>query len=164
MANWITNKLIFKGSEEDINKVLQFIQADEPTYEGEPYGYGTIDFNKITPKPKWLLKGLSISEEQLYKYEDTERGWIDYNWGTTMNALDQIKYNNGEIIFNTAWSPVPKLIQKLAWIFGYVLLEYKWVDEYSGSVGNIKFRGKEIVEENIPAIGSKYYNYIIETF
>lgn len=47
MPNHVTNILEFRGNPEDIKRLMYEIKADE-------YGIGTIDFEKIIPKPKSL--------------------------------------------------------------------------------------------------------------
>ena len=57
MPNHISNKLTIKGTEEEINKFLDFIKSDEEV-DGERCH---MDFNKIVPMPKELQTSESSS-------------------------------------------------------------------------------------------------------
>ena len=144
MANIVTNKLyILTEDKDELNKVLEFIKR-ETEEDGETSGIGTIDFNKITPMPPWVIKEASIEDGIIYGEENCDIGWMNANWGTKGNAFD-ISYDsdNNLITFSTYWNPVLDLIVKLARIFPQVTLNYKWLDEvYGGVAGKIKIKGK----------------------
>lgn len=160
MPNYITNKLKINGNLEDVEEVLDFIKIED----GEVNGIGTIDFNKITPMPKWVYGSSpivhGISKESIDKYgeENTSIFWAQRNWGTKWNAFSQPDRRNTEntIFFETAWKGVPGLIQKIAWIFPNVEVEYSWCDEDFGyNLGKYRFKDTEVLEEFIPKGGSK---------
>lgn len=163
MPNHITNKLVIKGKKEDINKVLDFIKI-EKDYNEEVNGVGTIDFNKITPMPKWVygsspdVHEISRADEEKYGEENTSIAWARKNWGTKWNAYGQPDNRNTDntVYFQTAWNGIPKLIQKLAWIFPNVEIEYSYCDEDFGcNLGRYRFKNTEILEEYLPNSGSK---------
>jgi hypothetical protein len=57
--------------------------------------------------------------------------WSRANWGTKWNAYST--YREGDALyFQTAWSAVPKLIEKIAEMFPNISLEYEWADEDFG--------------------------------
>ena len=58
MPNHITNILTIYGTDEQVDKVLEFIKNDE-------LGVGTIDFNKITPCLLGFSGNLGMEEEKV---------------------------------------------------------------------------------------------------
>lgn len=59
--------------------------------------------------------------------------WCIENWGTKWNAYDQRFEAPNTIWFNTAWSGVADLIQKLSKKFPDVEFDYTYADEDTGS-------------------------------
>lgn len=47
MPNWVTNRIVFHGNQENIDKVLQYIKGNG----------SKIDFNKIIPMPDNIYRG-----------------------------------------------------------------------------------------------------------
>ena len=163
MPNHITNKLTIKGEKEQVNKVLDFIKI-EKDIDKEFNGIGTIDFNKITPMPRWVygsspdVMGISIKDEEKYGVGNTSIEWSRDNWGTKWNAYSQGDNRNTEntIYFQTAWNNVAELIRKVAWIFPGIEIEYSYCDEDFGSnLGRYRFADTEILEEYLPEGRSK---------
>lgn len=150
MPNHITNKLKVIGKTEDVQEVMNFIKID-----GEEIG--TIDFNKITPAPKWVygsspnVVGISLDDEEKWGAENTILNWQRQHWGTKWNAYSQpdSRSTSDTVYFNTAWNGVEELIQKIGWIFPNIILEYSYADEDLGSSNNGIYRFKEnkILEE-----------------
>lgn len=154
MPNYIVNKLELKGEKEKIKEVFDFIKADN--------GF-CIDFNKITPMPKWVFQNdLSRKEEKKYGEENCWYKWSIKNWGTKWNAFEaensyyfKLPKNKQEnvIFFITAWSGVPELISKLGFIFPDVIIDYYWYDEDFGSnVGHITIQDtnvKKYIPQNL---------------
>ncbi|SJP64178.1 Uncharacterised protein [Clostridioides difficile] len=148
MPNYITNRLVIKGEEKEINEVLEFIKVDE-------LGIGSIDFNKITPAPKWLCKR-KLGREAIEEYgeENCLDEWNRKHWGTKWNAFEQKDRRSTEniIYFTTVWGDVSTLIQKIAWIFPCVEIEYSWCDENFGyNLGRYRFKDTKILEEYLPS-------------
>lgn len=156
MPNYVVNKLRISGNKNEIKKLLDFIKADN--------GF-CIDFNKITPMPKWVYnKDLSRKEEEKYGKENCWLEWSIKNWGTRWNAfeiddcyyfkLPEQKLEN-EIYFLTAWNGVPKLISKLGFIFPEVTIDYYWCDEDFGyNLGHITIQDTKVIKD-IPVGGTK---------
>lgn len=159
MANNVTHKLLLKGDNDKIQKVLEFIQI-EPTEDEDGYnivGLGTIDFNKIVPMPEDIFRG-NLGKEERKKYGD--RNWYDWsrkNWGTKWNAYNcQSDLENNIIYFDTAWSAVPGLIGKLSSMFPEVTFELSYADEDFGyNTGIVHFRNGDVIYSNIMEGGSK---------
>ncbi len=59
-------------------------------------------------------------------------GWAHENWGTKWNALEPKIVSDTCIEFETAWSGVVSLIEKLSTHFPDVVFEYKYSDEDTG--------------------------------
>ena len=79
MPNNITNKIVFSGEKENINKVLELIKGEDRI----------IDFDKIVPMPKSMFLPSGSDQEFAIKYalskkSDTEREEIE-------NALKNTK-------------------------------------------------------------------------
>ena len=145
MPNYIKNRLTINGTKEEIKEVKEFLQGVN----------GVIDFNKITPTPKWVYQGdISFVEEEKYGKENCWYEWNRTNWGTKWNAWDT-KANDNIIEFTTAWYGVPKLMSKLGLIFPKVEFKYQYADKNMGyNVGDYIFKDTEIKKEII-ANGSK---------
>jgi len=148
MPNHITNILTIYGTDEQVDKVLEFIKNDE-------LGVGTIDFNKITPMPPWIFQGnLGREDEEKYGEENCWYDWSIKNWGTKWNAYGQPSNRNTEnkIHFETAWSNVLELIRKLSWVFPDVEFFYQWADEddIGANVGSSKIKDGELYNTLIP--------------
>lgn len=80
-------------------------------------------------------------------------GWSVENWGTKWPAygfedLPQVKDG---IVFNTAWSSVPRIVEKISEKFPDVRMEYCWADEDFGSnTGLLEFKGGAVQRVYIP--------------
>jgi hypothetical protein len=158
MPNHITNKLKVAGTADQVKEVFEFIKNDE-------FGIGSIDFNKITPMPKWVfgnspnVLGITLQDEKQWGEDNTSLGWARRHWGTKWNAYAQQgqRNSNDTIYFDTAWSGVPDLIRKIAWIFPEVEIEYSFADEDLGSsnCGIYRFKHSEIKENQEYESGTK---------
>ena len=144
MPNYIKNRLIINGSKEQVEEVKNFLKPKEPTHWENQEESVAMDFNNITPTPKWVYQGkLGIKEEQKYGKENCWYEWRCNNWGTKWNAFRSSE--SGNIIeFETAWCGVPDLIRKLSIIFPNVEFEYFYADEDIGhNAGHFKFKDFE---------------------
>lgn len=158
MPNNITNKLTIIGGIKEVKKVLEFIKMEKET-DVKISGIGTIDFNKITPMPKWVygsspdVHGISQEDEEKYGKKNISVEWARKNWGTKWNAYGQPDKRSSfnSIFFETAWNGVAQLIQKLAWIFPNVEIHYSYCDEDFGSnLGRYVFKDTEVIESYLP--------------
>lgn len=153
MPNHVENRLKINGNEKQIKEVKEFLKSKYK--DGEERN---IDFNKITPMPKWVFnKDLGRKEEEKYGKENCWYEWSIKNWGTKWNAYkSNLKDKDNTIRFMTAWNGIPKLIKKLGIIFPEIEFEYAWASEDFGyQVGLIKFKDTVVLEENIPIGGTK---------
>ncbi|KEO80867.1 hypothetical protein [Tumebacillus flagellatus] len=152
MPNHVTNRLTIIGTEEQVAEVKKFL-----AYGGE---IGTIDFNAITPMPKWVFNGNTLSgvEEEKYGEENCWYRWSINNWGTKWNAYSQPDHRNtaDTIYFTTAWSAPLDLMKKLSWIYPNLEFEFAWADEDLGrNIGKVKFQDGVAIEEYEPEGGSR---------
>lgn len=71
--------------------------------------------------------------------------WAIENWGTKWNAYCCEKKADNVFYFETAWSPVPDMIAKLAAQNPDVEITYEWSDEDTGSnCGTATMKGEEV--------------------
>lgn len=154
MPNYVANKIVLVGSDEDITKVVEFVKGDN----------GVFDFNRIVPMPetfrkydttnhpngKQLVVGEPIgyekgapivTEELIEEYKRATReqwekygvvGWYDWSrryWGTKWNSCDAMYCGAGVFYFDTAWSaPIPVLVA-LSELFTDVEIQFAFADE-----------------------------------
>lgn len=100
MPNWTSNKIVIC---DDRDNVLEKIKGAN----------GPIDFNTIIPMPDDIYRG-DLGKEEWEKYG--EKNWYDWsieNWGTKWNACNGVRCGD-TIYFDTAWSGVESLIQRLS--------------------------------------------------
>ena len=140
MPNHIRNRLTINGTKEEIREVKEFLQGVNRA----------IDFNKITPTPKWVFQGnISFVEEEKYGAENCWYEWNRKNWGTKWNAYET-KENENIIEFTTAWNGVPELMSKLGLIFPSIEFKYQYADENNSyNVGSYIFKDTEIQKQTI---------------
>ena len=116
MPNHICNRVTFKGSEADIEKLLEFVKGTN--FEKGQEGLGIFDFTKIIP--------------ETYKNEDEWYHWRIEHWGTKWNAYDQFTIDNG-VVFLTAWSMPAPIFIELSKKFPKVKIKVSYADEDIGS-------------------------------
>lgn len=56
MPNQITNRIKFKANKEKIKEVMEFLRIKDNDDQSLNV-VGTIDFNSITPTPRWIFQG-----------------------------------------------------------------------------------------------------------
>ena len=123
MPNHIRNSVRFSGDQKQIDELLESIKG-----EGR-----VIDFEKITPMPRWIygsqpsVTGITQEDREKYGKQNTVLEWSYANWGTKWNAYEDSREGN-KLYFETANGAVPGLMQKLAWIYPDVLIEYEFYD------------------------------------
>lgn len=159
MPRNVMNKIQINGTEEQVQEVFRFLQDDE-------MGAGSIDFRKITPMPQWVYGSspdeMEFTEETEMKWgeENLAHGWGKLHWGTKWNAYGLADKRNGQgnaIHFQTAWDGIPTLMQKIAWIFPDIEVEYWFASEDIGSSGNgyYRFRKEKTLEKRTNAAFTK---------
>lgn len=84
--------------------------------------------------------------------------WCNQNWGTKWNAYDcrQLREDSDTMVFFTAWSAVPRIVELLSKEYPEQTITYRWADEDIGhNVGESTLKGGKVVDSNIPADGSR---------
>jgi len=135
MPNHIKNRLEIIGDNFQVEIIRNFLK-------GKPFDDGSeclIDFNNIIPMPEDLhvddMSNAPLDLEQKYKSNIEKYGyrtWYDWsiaNWNTKWNAYSQELESYNVILFETAWSGVPKLISEISSKFPDVKLYYEYSDE-----------------------------------
>ena len=147
MPNYIKNKLIIKGTDKQIEEIKNFLKPKEPTQWEDQTESVAMDFNNITPTPKWVYQGnLGSKEKEKYGKENCWYDWNLKNWGTKWNAFRSSSHNN-VIEFETAWNGVPELMAKLGVIFPDIEFEYLFADEDIGyNLGKFEFQDTKVTK------------------
>lgn len=151
----IRNILNIQGSKAQAAALLDFVSNQQ-------FGWGSIDFNQVTPMPPWVYRlptNLALLEK--YGEENCARGWCLENWGTPQDALHPERsakeYDGGTAIhFDTEDREVRELVRKLSLIFKDIHLDYLWASEDVGSnVGAAQYQDGEAIIEYIPTPGTR---------
>ena len=102
--------------------------------------YDRQKMDRFKKSKKELQKLYKIGEMYVgYEREFEAKDWYDWsikNWGTKWNAyytsVSMLSDTTAEINFDTAWSGVPDIIQKLIEMFPSLKFEYLFADEDMG--------------------------------
>ena len=84
--------------------------------------------------------------------------WCSRNWGTKWNAYDfqPLREDSDTMVFFTAWSSVPKIVELLSKEYPEQTITYRWADENIGyNVGESTLKGGEVIDFNVPIDGSR---------
>lgn len=161
MPNWVYNTLIVNGAPEEVKKFITKVIDERDDF----------DFARIIPEPKTERecpkRFRCKSAADAHITEAPGKPWFNWyewniaNWGTKWNACEtEVDYTEGEgicrITFNTAWSaPIP-VMNEMFDQFRKLRFEYEWIEEQGCvDLGRIVSENNVIVEENVPAEGSK---------
>jgi len=128
------------------------------------------DFNKVIPQPDNIFRGNLGQKEKEQCAKEGRPTWYEWNtenWGTKWNSYDCSKvkdvHNNGHYCliyqFDTAWSPVRGIIDKMMEDNPNIKLTYTYADEDRGyNTGQIRYENGMRVNENYPMGGSEEAN------
>lgn len=102
--------------------------------------YNRQKMDRLKKSKKELDEMYKIGEKYVgYKKKYGAKDWYDWsikNWGTKWNAYDSsasmISDTSAVVWFDTAWSGVPDIIQKLIEMFPNIIFEYQFADEDMG--------------------------------
>jgi hypothetical protein len=137
----------FQCSHEQAEEILNSVKDDD-------VGIGSIDFNKLIPMPDDVYTGpLGMKEMAQYPGEKNWYDWSVNHWGTKWNAYgsDYLPKIDDSLVFQTAWSSVPYVIQELSARYPDVVMEYGWADEDFGSnTGKLEFKNGDVISVYIP--------------
>ena len=147
MPNHIYNIVSFQCPHEQAEEILNSVKDDA-------VGIGSIDFNKLIPMPDDVYTGpLGMKEMAQYPGEKNWYDWSVNHWGTKWNAYgsDYLPKVDDSLVFQTAWSAVPNVIQELSSRYPDVVMEYGWADEDFGSnTGSMEFKGGDVISVYLP--------------
>jgi hypothetical protein len=102
------------------------------------------------------LKLGRIYANNIKKYgHQTWYGWNNDNWGTKWNSYSCDKISDNIFTFETAWSNVKSIIEKISKTFPDIIINYTWADEDIGANCGLIAYKDGILSENIPETGSK---------
>jgi hypothetical protein len=128
---------------------MEFLKSEKLEGSNTEIGKGTIDFNKITPMPKWIFsEDMEMKHMEKYGWEGCQIGWSALNWGSKWNAhnIADRKKTGNTIYFMTACNGVPYLIQKIAYIFPDIIIKYSSTSEDIGyAVESFTFKDTDIL-------------------
>lgn len=115
-----------------------------------------FDFNNLAPYPdKYRERDEDAekltAEEFLTKYGDNKDGynsggheWCITNWGNKWNAMDVVWVPQQKTLyFDTAWSPVFKMVSELHKRFPMVNMQYEYYERGVGVVGGCEYVAEE---------------------
>lgn len=141
MANYVYNTLTFRGSYEDIVSLKVALKGDDVEQDGKMVGGLPLDFNKVIPQPADLL------EQESSTHMPAWWEWCIDNWGSKWNAWDiEMTFetneaeNESELVyrFNTAWSPVNKIVDAICTQLipeilgiGTIFCHYSYTEEFA---------------------------------
>jgi hypothetical protein len=115
----------------------------------DPAGRIYIDFNKIIPRPPFILSGNLTMGEQA---NNPGRNWLDWNtkhWGTKWNAYSTKLDDQQRIIFETAWSFPEPILLELSTLFPELKLTVETIDEGDCFWGTAEFLAGNMVKNTI---------------
>lgn len=119
--------------------------ADIDSMEIDPDSFIKEYADDIEKHPEMLDLGKKCLENIVEHGSPTWYEWCAENWGTKWNAQTCGGYTqedgHGVITFDTAWSGVPKIIEKIAGMFPEAGFIYKYADEDLGNnLAELEFR------------------------
>ncbi len=98
-------------------------------------------------RDEWELGRSAFQNEQKYG-ATTWYEWSMRSWGTKWNAFKAEITEDNTIEFQTAWSRVMPVVQRLAEDFPDISFNYRWADEDLGvNVGMAEFENGEVVSD-----------------
>ena len=123
MPNWCANYLTFMGSQEEIDKLRDYVSRTETTEKG-PVFY-PFSFEAILPCPPELHQhnapqiDTDLGKQFIEKYGASDwYQWQVNNWGTKWDSSNSyLDYHDEESAywyFSTAWCPPEGIYQELA--------------------------------------------------
>jgi len=163
MPNWCYNSITIQGPKEDLDKFIQAVTLPKSSDLGTEY-----DLTLPYPTPKELAETPSVfysdpdKQSEQAKIEQANldkygyKNWYDWNiahWGTKWPPrveefdLDDAQHDglwSIHALYETAWCPPTKLIQKLSELFPTLVFHTSFDEESQAFVGcEIFSKGQE---------------------
>lgn len=146
-------------------KTGEFTQRDKKVVQGLPEGWEFEveqavlvfpDFTKVIPPPDVPAYRDEPSQDKVRNDPNWWYTWNINNWGTKWTGYDFEQEAWNTFTFETAWSGVPKIIERISERFPDVEIEYEFADEDTGrNCGSMTFLNGEVENEYYPDSGTK---------
>lgn len=151
MPNWCENRLVVRGEQDELNRMVEQIKSEERL----------LDFNKILPYPARFqeqdneveaLRNSGVAWEDIPKdgYNSGGYEWCIENWGTKWNAVEATIDEDYDItyFFDTAWSPPIPVIHELSRQFPELYFELTFGDPAMDFSGVYEFKDGHFMRED----------------
>ena len=165
MANYVTNIITFgtdPGAKAAFRRMLDVVRADGK-------GLGSISFEKLLPMPEYVRASMKPGQNgAAYGAQSASPNWekkavypLWYtwsceNWGSKWDAVNFCPLDSEEdsdtMIFDTAWSPVPKVVEALSRRFPDQTVTYRWAENENlgTNVGKTVLLNGTVISKQIP--------------
>lgn len=172
MPNHCSGTLYVRGKEKRLKEFIKFAKSKD-TSEDEPCA---LDAENFIPYPQEVKESQARAREHNKKYKDMtfrdnteEEKWHKANpapenlatcdlnislWGTKWGFYDismedkDIKKGKISYYFDTAWSPIIPVIEKMAQMNPDLKFEYDYEEPGCDFAGNLKCANGEVIEHN----------------
>ena len=136
----------WKMSESEIENEFKSLLPKEEQSNGEDNFKTKAD---VYSRGKQVLDNI-----EKYGFKD----WYDWsiaNWGTKWNACDSY-INKNSIFFDTAWDPVPQIVEKLSTKYPNAIIHYDYAEEQlCVCCGEMDFQKGQVINLSQYDFGSK---------
>lgn len=167
MPNWVFNTLTIEGEKEMLNKLVAQMQSKDNVYiQTREYDVEFSFHNIISPpadkvEEYFTTAGFANGE----RLGNTEFNWYNWNltnWNTKWDAIDSYieDCTDNQILwrFDTAWSPVPNLMLRLAEQYPTLSFVYEYEEE-QGWGGEVVYKNGSVYHESSYDIPSSHKDY-----
>ena len=154
MPNNVTNILTVSGDPKRMAELFEAVKMDK-------YGPGSLDFAKVIPMPDDIYRGNLGKAEFEKKKKNNWMDWSIEHWGSKWNSYGYNEYTAKEfdgssLRFQTAWSDVHQVIERLAQQYPDLQFSYYWADEdFGNNVGQREYENGVETECYIPNCHSR---------
>lgn len=108
------------------------------------------DFTKVTPPPDDPAYHDQPSQDVARNSPNWWYNWNVENWGTKCTAYACERIGSNKFMFETAWSPVPEIINKISLKYPGATIHYTWADDDTGSNCGKQVYRNGLIDEVIP--------------
>lgn len=112
------------------------------------------DFEKVIPPPNTDAYK-DLPSQRIAESDPTWwRTWNIKNWGSKWSGYSYERPSINVFVFETAWSPVHKVIEAISKAYPKVTIKYSWADEDTGYNCGRAVYHDGLIEKNLPTGGS----------
>lgn len=152
MPNHVTNKLLLRGPQEDIERLLA---QGRVTLQGdpEPRDFSLAGFIAPPDHPDYFAGSCGHKHYEKEEHPNCWYVWNNKYWGTKWDCyetrIERLRDGEAAIYFDTAWAPPMPVISSIVLFYPRLNIEFSYMDEdmLGGGGGVIVFQGGEIIEE-----------------